>query len=204
MLAMHKHVQENVMKELHEVFSSVDDPIDFETTNKLPYLEMVIKETLRLFPISAFTLRTSTDEFELDGYKIPAGANFFLSVFKLHRNPKYWGEDAGEFKPERFEPERIKNVHPYAYVPFSGKLVNCLFNFIESNFYIYILFVCSGGARYCIGSKYAMLFMKTCLSNFLRNYEVDTSLKYEEIQFRVSVTLKILQETSISLKPRNF
>lgn len=120
MLAMHKHVQKKVMNELHEVFSSIDDPIDFDVTNKLPYLEMVIKETLRLFPISAFTLRTSTDDFELDGYNIPAGTNFFLSVFKLHRNPKYWGEDAGEFKPERFEPDKIRNIHPYAYVPFSG------------------------------------------------------------------------------------
>jgi cytochrome P450 len=199
MLAMHKHVQAKVMNELHEVFSSVDDPIDFETTNKLPYLEMVIKETLRLFPISAFTLRTSTDDFELDNYKIPAGANFFLSVFSMHRNPKFWGDDAGEFKPERFEPERIKNVHPYAYIPFSGKKIN-----IFIKFYFLNNFNPLGGARYCIGSKYAMLFMKTCLSNFLRHYEVDTSLKFEELQFRVSVTLKILQETKISLKPRNF
>lgn len=119
MLAMHKDVQEKVVNELHEIFASVDDPIDFETTNKLSYLEMVIKETLRLFPITAFTFRTSVDDFELDGYNVPAGSNFFLSVFGLHRNPKYWGEDAGKFIPERFEPDRIKNVHPYAYVPFS-------------------------------------------------------------------------------------
>lgn len=122
MLAMHKHVQVKVMNELYEVFASVDDPIDFDITNKLPYLEMVIKETLRLFPISAFTLRTSTDDFVLDGYKIPARSNFFLSVFSLQRNTKYWGEDAGEFKPERFEPHRIQKIHPYAYVPFSGKM----------------------------------------------------------------------------------
>lgn len=121
MLAMHKNVQEKVVNELREVFSSVDDPVDYDITTKLPYLEMVIKETLRLFPISAFTLRTSVDDFELDNYKIPAGANFFLSVFSLHRNKEFWGEDAGDFKPERFEADQIKNVHPYAYVPFSGE-----------------------------------------------------------------------------------
>lgn len=121
MLAMHKNIQEKVVNELREVFTSVDDPVDFEIVNKLPYLEMVIKETLRLFPISAFTLRTSTDDFQLDGYKIPARANFFLSVFSLHRDTTFWGDDAGIFKPERFEPEQIKKVHPYAYVPFSGE-----------------------------------------------------------------------------------
>lgn len=120
MLAMHKNVQQKVLNELNEVFSSVDDPVDFDILNKLPYLEMVIKETLRLFPISAFTLRTSTDDFVLDNYNIPAGTNFFLSVFSLHREEKFWGKDAGEFKPERFEPESIKDIHPYAYVPFSG------------------------------------------------------------------------------------
>lgn len=121
MLAMHKNVQEKVVNELQSVFTSVDDEVDFDALNKLPYLEMVIKETLRLFPISAFTLRTSTDDFELDGYKVPAGANFILSVFTIHRDATVWGEDAGTFIPERFEPDRIKNIHPYAYVPFSGK-----------------------------------------------------------------------------------
>lgn len=46
--------------------------------------------------------------------------------------------------------------------------------------------------------------MKTCLANFLRNYEIDTSLKYDELDFRVSVTLKISQQTKINLKRRNY
>ena len=94
MLAMHKEIQEKVVRELHEVYSSVEDPIDYDILNKLPYLEMVIKETLRLFPISAFTLRTSREDFEMENYVVPAGSNFFLAVFTIHRNPEYWGEDA--------------------------------------------------------------------------------------------------------------
>lgn len=61
-----------------------------------------------------------------------------------------------------------------------------------------------GGPRLCIGSRYAMMFMKTCLAHFLRNYEVETLLKYDELEFRVSVTLKINQATKISIKKRNF
>lgn len=118
---MHKNVQEKVVNELREVFASEEEEIDFDVLNKLPYLEMVIKETMRLFPVAAFTLRTATEDFELQKLIIPAGANLFLSIYTLHRNKIYWGNDAESFIPERFEPERIKDVHPYAYVPFTGE-----------------------------------------------------------------------------------
>jgi cytochrome P450 len=121
MLAMHQDVQEKLVNELREVFSTADDPIDFDVLNNLPYLEMVIKETLRLFPISAFTLRTTSADFELENYVIPKDSILLLAVFAVQRNKKYWGEDAEKFIPERFEPDRIKNVDSYAFVPFSGK-----------------------------------------------------------------------------------
>jgi cytochrome P450 family 313 len=180
MLAMHKNVQEKALAELREVFSSPDDPVDIDILTQLPYLEMVIKESMRLFPISPIAFRTSTHEFVLNDYVIPAGANFILGVYMLHRDKAFWGENAEVFEPERWEPERIKKIHPYAYLPFSG------------------------GPRYCIGSKYAMLFLKTCLSNLLRNFELETSLKIEELTYRLSITMKFVQPYLISLKPRNF
>lgn len=121
MLAIHKDVQQKVVDELHEVFSSSEDSVDFEILNKLPYLELVLKETMRLFPISAFTLRTVREDFQLDEYVIPAGANIYLPVFSLHRDKNHWGDDADLFIPERFEPEKFKDVHPFAYIPFTGK-----------------------------------------------------------------------------------
>lgn len=126
MLAMHKRVQKKVVHELREVFSTADAPIDNEILNKLSYLEMVIKETMRLFPVAAFTLRTASENFELNKYTIPAGANIFLSIFTLHRDKRFWGDNAEIFTPERFEPEQIKGVHPYAYVPFTGEIINVL------------------------------------------------------------------------------
>lgn len=123
MLAMHKNVQDKLVCELREVLGGKTE-INYEILNKLSYLEMVIKETMRLIPVAAFTLRKTTEDFELNNinnkYIIPAGSNLFLSIFSLHRDEKYWGDDAHFFIPERFEPERIKNVHPYAFLPFSG------------------------------------------------------------------------------------
>lgn len=120
MLAMHKNVQENVVRELRGVFTAADDAVNYEALNGLPYLEMVIKETMRLFPVTPFTLRTSTHDFQLDGFQIPARSHFLLSIFSLHRDASFWGDDAELFRPERFQPGQIKNLHPYAFVPFSG------------------------------------------------------------------------------------
>jgi cytochrome P450 len=53
-------------------------------------------------------------------YTIPAGATIVVSAFNVQRNKKYWGEDANDFRPERFEPANFEKVHPYAYIPFTG------------------------------------------------------------------------------------
>lgn len=131
---MHKDIQQKVVDELHTVFPTVNDSVDFEILNKLPYLEQVIKETLRLFPISAFTLRTAMEDVEINGTIVPAGSLLFLAVFLIQRNKLYWGDDAEKFIPERFEPERMKHIHPYAYVPFSGMLAICRNYQITLNF----------------------------------------------------------------------
>ncbi len=70
--------------------------------------------------MGAFVMRQATESIELGKYKIPAGSNLFLSIFTLHRDEAYWGDDANNFIPERFEPERIKSIHPYSYIPFTG------------------------------------------------------------------------------------
>lgn len=114
----------------------------------------------------------------LGDYTIPAGATIVIAAFQVHRNPKYWGEDAHQFIPERFEPERFKKIHPYAYIPFTN------------------------GPRICIGWRYGMMFMKTLLANFLRKYEVTSPLKFEELEFELVITLKIVQKSMIAIKKR--
>jgi cytochrome P450 len=139
MIAMHPNVQEKVYAELREVFGNSPLKIDQYSLNKLNYLEMVFKEALRLFPIGAITGRFTSADVKLgnfldahsssnclfnnliclsENHTIPKGTNILLNILKLQRNPKYWGNDAESFIPERFEPDRIKNVHPYAFIPF--------------------------------------------------------------------------------------
>lgn len=122
MLAMHKESQQKVIDEIEEIVDSVDE-IDNESLSKFSYVELVIKEALRLFPAGGIIGRQSTNEFDLAGYTIPKGTIFMLSMYGMHRNPKYWGDDADLFRPERFEPINLANVNPHAFAPFSGELI---------------------------------------------------------------------------------
>lgn len=99
-------------------------------------------------------------------------------VHELHKDTNLWGEDATEFKPERFSPEKISKVHPYAYLPFSK------------------------GPRLCPGKKYAWMSMKTLLSQFLMKYKVSTSMKYEELHFKIELTTTIKQGFMMKVEKR--
>lgn len=180
MIAMHKRVQEKIIAELRGVFSSVEDPVTSSTLTQLPYMKMVIKESMRLFPIAPITVRKATHEFELNGYTMPIGAHFIIASYLLHRDKSIWGENADGFVPERWETEQIKEIHPFAYLPFSG------------------------GPRNCVGAKYAMMLLMSSLSTFLRNFEIETPLKFDELTCQLTATMRFAQPYLISLKPRNF
>jgi cytochrome P450 len=101
-------------------------------------------------------------------------------LISVHRNKQLWGEDADEFKPERFEAENFKKIHPYAYLPFAK------------------------GPRICIGYKYAMKSQKVILVHFLRRFTLSTTLKLSEVAFELKLLAKVAPGYSVSLQPRHF
>lgn len=120
MLAMHQDVQERAFDEVKRVMLQLNGgDITEKDLHSLTYLEMVIKETMRLFPVLPIHGRLAKDDIKLEKYTIPRGANIVISVFNAHRNPKNWGSNAGEFIPERFLPENFAKIHPYSFIPFS-------------------------------------------------------------------------------------
>lgn len=178
MLAMHKDVQQNVIDEIDSIVGMQDGLVDYESLHKLTQLELVIKETMRLFPVLPVVAREVTEDFELDGCTIPESTVMVIFAYDVHRNKKYWGADAHLFRPSRFEPQNMEKIHQYAYIPFTG------------------------GPRLCIGWRYAMLLMKVYLINFFRNYTVDTRLKYDEITLTFAPSICITQKHMIEIKKR--
>lgn len=176
---MHKNVQQKVIDEIESADLSENFSISNEETKKFPYIEMVIKETMRLFPIGPMIARETTSEINLEGYNVPKGVILILSIFNLHRNEKVWGENAKKFIPERFEKEKMEKIHPYAFVPFSN------------------------GKRICLGYRYAMIFMRIFIIHFFKHFQIETSQKFEEIEVLMEMTLNLIKGFPISVSKRS-
>lgn len=156
LIGSHPEVLSKVQQELQEVFGSSDRPITTEDLKKLKYLECAIKESLRLFPSVPFFARTLCEDCNINGFEVPKGANAIVVTYALHRDPRYFPEPE-EFRPERFLPENTLGRPPYAYIPFSA------------------------GLRNCIGQRFALMEEKVVLGWVLRNFNVESCQKREDL-----------------------
>lgn len=133
MLSIYPTYQQKLFAELNSVCSSPDSDVTFETISQLPYMEMVIKEVMRLFPIGPIIARNCLADTAISNCTIPGGSFIIMSIYDVHRNPKYWGEHPNDFDPDNFLPERVAGRHPYAYLPFSGGMRNCIVSESDAN-----------------------------------------------------------------------
>ncbi|XP_041971573.1 probable cytochrome P450 313a4 [Aricia agestis] len=148
LLGRYPSVQDRLNNELEEILGAAR-PVSRDDLPKLVYLDMVIKESLRLFPPAPVIIRRVLKDIMLpSGRVVPAGVEAMVSILGLHRDPKYWGPDAEHFDPDRFAPDRIRSVPANAYIPFSS------------------------GPRNCIGYRYGLMAMKVALCTVLRKYRI--------------------------------
>ncbi|XP_035776116.1 cytochrome P450 4c21-like isoform X2 [Anopheles albimanus] len=179
LLAMHPEIQDRAAAEVREVLADCGGEYTHETLKRLVYLERIIKESQRLCPVAAVYGRKAIAPIQLDKFLIPKGFILLLNVFALHRNKEFWGPNADRFDPDNFLPERVKQRHPYAYLPFSG------------------------GPRGCIGSRYAMMSLKIVLSQILANFRLTTDIPYEKMEFKFKVSMHLAFEHRVKLEPRH-
>lgn len=181
MLAIYQDVQDEVFREIQALDQQDTFRSYHEKLSEMKYLERVIKETLRLYPITALFSRDIKEDLELQTCTLPAGV--FCSVFLpiTHRDKRYFGPDPERFDPDHFLPERCRTRHPYAYVPFSA------------------------GPRNCIGQKYAMLQMKAVVSSVIRQLRVFPGKgchSQEEMHVDIDTFLHIVGGFNVRFEPR--
>ena len=133
MLAMHQDVQQKLFNEIDSICGAEKDlTFDNDFLQKFTYLDLIVKETIRLFPAGPIVARETSEEIEICGYKIPKKTIMVMSIFAMQRDQKYWGDDAHLYRPERFE--NLEN--PQAYLPFTGEGL-CTFTFFGISLIIF-------------------------------------------------------------------
>jgi cytochrome P450 len=130
-LQRHDDIREALVRELHTSRGAESDAIV-----RLPVLNGVLSETLRLHPVLIDSPKELTTTVELEEVTLEPGDNYLICMTSLHRNPDIY-EDPDVFDPERWVDRTYK---PFEYCPFGG------------------------GVRRCIGSELALYEMKTVLA----------------------------------------
>ncbi len=132
--------------------------------SRLPLLDGVLRETMRLYPPAYMIGREVVQAFELGGYLVPRGVELLLGPYTMHRDHRFYRD------PERFDPERwlrpeTRSLPRFAYFPFGG------------------------GPRICIGNHFAMLEAGLVLATVVQCFEL-TPVPGFELRLRPSITLR--------------
>jgi len=130
---------------------------------KLPYTQMVIKETMRIEPTVAMIPRALTADTELGGYQLTKGSVVLIPPYIVHRDPRWW-RAAEQFDPTRFSAENEPNIPKFAYLPFGG------------------------GPRICIGNHFALMEAQILLSMIVSRFELRHAPKATVVPLRQVTT----------------
>ncbi|CAD0205619.1 unnamed protein product [Chrysodeixis includens] len=175
LLGSYPEAQDKAFAEIQEVLGDGDRDVEKPDLSKLVYLEAVLKESMRMFPIGPVLIRKLDKDVELKNCTLSAGMSCALFLFAVHKHPM-WGPDVHEFKPERWlEPGRLPD-NPNAFAAFSL------------------------GRRMCIGKNYALMSMKTTIAHVIRNYRITAD--HTKLKLKVDMMLKPADGYYISIEKR--
>ncbi|MFJ8084021.1 cytochrome P450 [Streptomyces sp. NPDC096205] len=116
-LAEHPEHADKVQKEVESLTDGAR-PVAFDDVRRLTHTNNVVVEAMRLRPAVWILTRRAVADTELGGYRIPAGADIVYSPYAIQRDPRSYAHNL-EFDPDRWLPERAKEVPKYAMSPFS-------------------------------------------------------------------------------------
>lgn len=143
LLGDHPDVERRLVEEVDTVLNGRTATV--EDAAQLKYSEMVLAESMRLYPPAWAQVRQALRDFELGAYFLPAGTTVLMSQWIMHRDEQFF-PDPLRFDPERFRPETKAGRPKFAYFPFGG------------------------GARQCIGEAFAWMEGALVLATLLQKW----------------------------------
>ena len=167
LLALYPDIQQELYEHVITILPTLETELSYDRVPDLTYSLAVFLETLRLYPSVVVIPKYSMENtlvpvrtFSTDGGKtasaapknvlIPQWAEVMIDVPGLHYNPRYWGDDASDFRPSRFVNDE-KTGYQWPTEAFMGF---------------------SQGARACLGQKFAQTEAVTIISELVRRFEI--------------------------------
>lgn len=196
-LSRHKDVQDKLRAEIREAYRVAEsegrDSLSADQLGSLPYLDAVVRETLRVLPPVALTVREAVsddvlplsepirgrDGRLLDSIFIPRGQTVSIDIMRVNRNTQLFGQDAKEFRPERWldnDGELKKQSHAF-------ETWSPILSFL-------------GGPRGCIGYRFAILEIKTIASVLINKFAFDPS--GDNVTFRTNIVMRPVIEGKLN------
>ncbi|TFK45404.1 cytochrome P450 [Heliocybe sulcata] len=198
-LAKRPEVQTRLRDEIVAAHAQAQDALSLNDIEKMPYFQAVLKEAMRIHPAVFHMNRVAAKDTALPLFKpirltsgqlvdtivVPKGTRITTSVGCYNRNPDVWGEDADEFRPERWLSDTSTSAKGA-----SLGVVGNLFNF-------------SSGQRSCIGWRFAMAEMQCFLAELIRNFEysIDPQIQIKKVGDGIVIPVVVGKEEKGSLMP---
>ncbi|XP_041474344.1 cytochrome P450 3A6-like [Lytechinus variegatus] len=149
LLATNPDHQDKLIAEVDEVAPKRDD-VSYSTISKMPYLDQVICEALRIYPPATLTDRQCGETCVYNGFTIEKGSHIWIPPYSIHRDPDHWPNPT-KFDPDRFTKENREGRNPFTWIPFGA------------------------GPRICIGMRFAMMEAKMALVRSLQVVRFEVS-----------------------------
>ncbi|XP_066252663.1 cytochrome P450 6A1-like isoform X1 [Euwallacea similis] len=160
-LASNPEIQENLRKEIWDSLEKNNQQITYESVSEMTYLNKILKETLRKYPVLSIITRACSRDYDIDNtVTLKKGTRVIIPVTGLHWDPEFY-PNPEQFNPENFSPEKITSRPEGTYLPFGD------------------------GPRLCIGMRFGVLQSKLALVLLIKDFRftLDENRKGKPLEF---------------------
>lgn len=200
---------EIVRRAREEIDAVIADRVPtYEDVQRLPFVRLIVAETLRLYPAPPLLIRRLLEDTELpkgsshSTTPIKRGTDIFINVYSLHRSPDLW-EDPDRFDPDRWlRPTKNPGIEDWkGYTPAEGLLSgNPLYPTEINADYAFLPF--GGGTRKCVGDVFALLEIVVSLSVLIRRFDFQFVDPSQEVPMTTGATIHTKGGLNMFLKQR--
>jgi cytochrome P450 family 6 len=148
-LALNQDIQDKLRDDINETLAKHNNEVTYEAVNEMKYLDMVFKESLRMYVVIDSQIRKCEKEFTIPNTNItiPAGMSILIPTNVIHRDERFY-DNPNQFNPDNFLPENVEKRPQYSYIPFGE------------------------GPRICIGNRFGIMQTKIGLVKLVKNFRI--------------------------------